>query len=257
MRIICEIGLNHLGDVEYSRDILNSLLDKNVWGITYQVREISFYKNPDFSHLMLNENEYSYIKSLCASSDKKFGIALADPEKLEFFENVGVDFYKTLSWDIQNYIYLMKLSSTQKEIFISTGMSSYADLVDWSREVMSKNISDDKFSLIHTQLDSSINSTHLNAIPYLRSSFKYPIGYLNHCENPLVIYLSIGFVPDFLFLYVKLSKEVKHIDEDHSLYIDTLDGIIENIDSLKCALGSKFKERIEHKDKFLRNNSDS
>ena len=43
MIIITEIGLNHMGDEQYGYSILDKLLKSRTDGISFQVREESFY----------------------------------------------------------------------------------------------------------------------------------------------------------------------------------------------------------------------
>ena len=43
--IICEIGLNHFGDIGYSNEYVDVLSSTGCDAFTYQIREKEFYKN--------------------------------------------------------------------------------------------------------------------------------------------------------------------------------------------------------------------
>ena len=45
--IIAEIGRNHLGKLELANYYVKNLLQTNVDGISFQIREKSYYENPE------------------------------------------------------------------------------------------------------------------------------------------------------------------------------------------------------------------
>ena len=110
--IICEVGLNHLGDTGYSDLYFTKLLESDCDAITYQVREKEFYKGK-YKNFELSFDYYSSL--IKKSNGKKFGIALADENLIEDCESIGVDFYKVLSWDLSNYNYINNLLSKLKK----------------------------------------------------------------------------------------------------------------------------------------------
>ena len=105
--IICEVGLNHLGDTDYSNLYFTKLLESDCDAITYQIREKEFYKRDKYKNFELSFDYYSSLIS--KSDDKKFGIALADKNLIDECESIGVDFYKVLSWDLNDYNYIYNL----------------------------------------------------------------------------------------------------------------------------------------------------
>ena len=56
---------------------------------------------------------------------KKIGFAISRYDKINTLPS---DFWKTLSWDLQNIEYLKRLEDTKKKIYISTGMSSLEEI---------------------------------------------------------------------------------------------------------------------------------
>ena len=124
--IIAEIGLNHLGDIKQARRYVNLLSHSSIDAITLQVREKEYYKGKP--HLLLDDIDYVNLKHLAESHGKKLGIALADVNKIDYFESIGIDFYKIIRNDITNIGLTDKLISTNKKIIASTGLSSHSDI---------------------------------------------------------------------------------------------------------------------------------
>ena len=242
MNIIFEIGLNHMGRESYSDKYLDTLLSSDCDGITYQVREKEFYNNEAFKNSELSFSYYSDVIKKTHSRGKKFGIALADENLIDNFENMGVDFYKVLSWDLSNYKFINKLLKTNKPIYVSTGMSSIEEIIDFSK----KYNGTDNIRLIHTQLSFDVEDVHLKAIPYLRELSSFPVGFLSHCKNPMVIYSSVSFEPSDIFIYVTADEEKKHPDEPHSIKLIDVDEFVNNIRDLKLSIGKKTKIKMEN-----------
>ena len=115
--IVAEIGINHMGSEEYAETYIGALLKSKVDAITFQVRESEFYKKKKWQSFYLDDEFY-----------KKVGIAISDIKKIDFFESLGVDFYKILSRDLSNKKLIEKTLKTSKDVYISTGVSTITDI---------------------------------------------------------------------------------------------------------------------------------
>ena len=82
--IICEIGLNHLGDTKYANQIVDEIIKAKPDAITFQIREETFYVEKPFSKLRLSDSFYKKIIKKIKNSGIKFGVSLADETKVEF-----------------------------------------------------------------------------------------------------------------------------------------------------------------------------
>mgnify|MGYP001253583766 CR=1 FL=1 len=78
--IVCEVGLNHLGNEEYSTMYMEKLSKSKCDAISYQIREPKFYAKDKYKDYELSFDHY---QGLIKSTDKKFGVALADEGYLE------------------------------------------------------------------------------------------------------------------------------------------------------------------------------
>ena len=238
--IICEIGLNHMGNIRYANEYIDKIIKSKADGILFHIREKSFYDtNPK---LLLPDKFYVDAIKKVKKHNLRFGVTLADPNKVEFCEKIDVDFYKIFSRDILDHKILTKIKSTKKKIFVSTGMSDLNEIKKFVN-IIKNEIK--YFTLIHTQLDNNIEKVNLKAILLLKEKFRMDVGYGNHASNIFTIYTSIAYEPSDVLFYVKGNKFRKHIDEPHAIKLDNLKKFIENLRDLEKAVGNETKIKMK------------
>ena len=83
--IICEIGLNHMGDIKYANEYIDKIIKSNADGILFHIREKSFYEtNPK---LLLPDKFYiNAIKKI-----KKHNIKFLNSEYIKTQKNQQVE----------------------------------------------------------------------------------------------------------------------------------------------------------------------
>ena len=228
-----------MGNIKYANEYMDKIIKSKADGILFHIREKSFYDtNPK---LLLPDKFYVEAIKKVKKHNIKFGVTLADPNKIEFCEKLGVDFYKIFSRDILDYEILTKIKSTKKRTFVSTGMSDVNEIKKFVNIIKNKI---KYFTLIHTQLDNNIEKVNLKAILLLKEKFKMNVGYGNHASNIFTIYVSIAYEPSDILFYVKGSKHKKHIDEPHAIELENLKKVIENIKDLEKSIGRKIKIKM-------------
>jgi N,N'-diacetyllegionaminate synthase len=238
--IICEIGLNHMGDERYVKEYVKNIINAKADGVLFHIREKSFYEQ--YPELELSDQYYKIISKILKKNKIKFGITLADPEKIKFCEKLNVDFYKIFSKDILYEKLVKKIISTKKKVFVSTGMSNISEINKFIN--LTKN-NKKHITLIHTQLDNSIEKVNLKAILLLKEKFKMNVGYGNHASNIFTTYTAIAYEPTDLLFYVKGQKVKKHIDDPHAVKLKNLKEFIKNLNELKKSIGKKTKIKMK------------
>jgi sialic acid synthase SpsE len=118
------------------------------------VREKNFYNAEHPRKVELSDDFYRKAVLLAKERGKEIGIAIDQQEKIDFFQELGVIFWKSLSWDLKNYELQRVLQQTGKDVFVSNGMSSMREIVEMSRDF-------DNVTFIHTQLNYELESVNL------------------------------------------------------------------------------------------------
>lgn len=239
--IICEVGLNHLGNENYAYNYIDAILKTNADAITFQIREPDYYRNGR-EKLLLSDIFYINASKMIKKANKKFGIALADENKIDFYASIGVDLFKVIRGDINNTPLLDGLmQKTDKKIFISTGMSSIEEIDGF---VSRYNQYLDRVSLVHTQISHDIQKVNLQALSTLRKRYSLPIAFGNHCSNTKILFLCLVYEPSDIFIYVKGHESGYHPDEEHAIRLDELDSIINDLMILPYSIGDGIKRKM-------------
>jgi N-acetylneuraminate synthase len=246
--IIAEVGLNHLGQESLAREYVDKLVLTQVDGISFQVREPSFYEREEKKHLMLSEHIYSSLCKKVQKLEKQFGVAIADVEKIDFFESIGTNFYKIIRNDMVDDILVDKLMKTGKKIIVSTGLSSEEDI----KLFLEKYGENKNFVLNHTQLSYEEGDCNLRAIEKLNQKYSVPISFGSHCANYNVLYMSLCFSPTDILFYVKKDDKIKYPDDKHAIKLEEVSQITYNIDVLSKATGTGEKIKLNNKIKGMR-----
>jgi len=242
--IIAEIGMNHLGSLFSAEIMLMDLFKTEIDGITFQVREKEYYnKKPKYK---LKDKDYVKLSKQIKNSGKKFGIALADFDKVDFFESLEVDFYKVIRNDMTNSKLMDKLLSLNKKIIVSTGLSSDYDI----KTFMNKYKNNKNIILNHTQLSYEINDCNLSAILTLKEKYNCDVSYGNHCDNLNTLYMSLCYFPSDILFYVKNENThwpIEYPDDKHAIGLDKINNVSKNLKILSKAIGKGVKEKMINK----------
>lgn len=235
--LIAEIGLNHLGDEQRASRMLLSVLEAGADCVTFQIREAKFYESTETSHRRLPLEFYRDASVAVREAGRRFGIAIADYTLVESVATVGVDFWKTLSWDFGNQYLRNALFGTGRPVFLSTGLSSMKGVIEGSRRL-------NNAILIHTQLSQQITEVNLKAIPAMARATALPVAFGLHSDNHDVLKVALAFEPHSMFFYVKEPRVEGLFDDHHALSLEGLTEILHNLKQLMLALGTGEKEEM-------------
>ena len=116
--IICEVGLNHNGNEKYAKEYVDAVIKSKTDAIVFHIREESFYHGKN-KKKKLSDGFYRNAREKVRKEKIKFGVTIADINKISFCESIDVDFYKIWSLDINNKELITELlKSTNKKIFV-------------------------------------------------------------------------------------------------------------------------------------------
>jgi len=243
MMIICEVGLNHMGSIKYANEYINKIIRLKIDGIIFHLREKTFYQQRAGSKFLLPDDFYFKISKKLKKNKIKFGMAVVEPDSIDFCEKINVDFYKIFGDDIGNIKLLNKIKKTKKKTFVSTGTAGLSEIRKFVKHIVGCK---QKFTLIHTQLNYDIEVVNLKAIPLLKEKFGLPVSYGNHASNIKVIYLALVYEPSDILFYVKGNKVKKHVDEPHAVRLDELPALVNDLYDLPKSIGSGKKIKMNN-----------
>lgn len=225
--IIAEAGVNHGGDIEVAKQLVDVAKEAGAHAVKFQafrtenlildtVEKAPYQKNTTDSgesqfnmlkKLELRKSHYVELKDYCASKDIIFLITPFDEGSLAELEEIGVLAYKVASTDTTNLPFLKKIAKTQKPVILSTGMCYMEEVQAALEEIHTYN---KDVILLQCTANYPIKDSeaNLNVIHTYKKNFDLIVGYSDHS-------VGLGASPYAVALGAKVVE--KHFTLDKSL----------------------------------------
>ena len=264
--IIAEIGINHNGDIEIAKKLIEKSKICGADAVKFQKRDINVvYSKEELDKprespfgktnrqqkigLEFEKKEYDEIDKYC----KKIGIhwfaSAWDLNSLKFLKNYDLKFNKIASAMIIDKTFLREVAKEKKYTFISTGMSSYK-MIDEAVNIFKEQGCE--YELMHcvSQYPFEPQYASLNLINDMRQRYKCKIGYSGHEKSGIAIsYGAVALGATSVERHITLDRSMYGSDQAASVTIAGFYEMVGGIRTLEKALnGEKTKEilKIEH-----------
>jgi N-acetylneuraminate synthase len=223
--IIAEIGINHNGDIEIAKKLIDAAKYTGCDAVKFQKRDINIVYTKELldsprespwgttqrdqkKKLEFTESEYETIDSYCKSKDIIWFASAWDNNSLKFLDRFNLSYNKIASAMIIDINFLKEVARRKKHTFISTGMSTDKDI-----ETAVKIFKDLKcpFELMHcvSTYPTKVEDVNLSTINFMKEKFKCDVGYSGH-ENGIIVSLSA--------VSLGISSLERHITLDRTMY---------------------------------------
>ena len=204
--VISEIGINHNGDLEIAKKMINASIEAGADAVKFQKRDIDLVyskeqlKKPRTSPfgtterdqkegLEFNEKEYDEIDKYCKEKNIIWFSSAWDLNSLKFLDKYDSKYNKVASAMLADEVFLKEVAKRKKHTFISTGMSNF-DMIDKAVKIF--NESKCSFELMHCisayPFDSEM--ANLNMIKILKDRHQCNVGYSGHEKGGKLISLA-------------------------------------------------------------------
>ena len=261
--IISEIGINHNGDLDVAKKMIDASKEAGADAVKFQKRDIDVVyskeqlKKPRTSPfgtsereqkegLEFNEKEYDQIDEYCKSKDIIWFSSAWDVNSQIFLDKYDLKYNKIASAMLLDKVFLNEVAKRKKHTFISTGMSDF-DMIDNAVEIFKKNKC--SFELMHCISAYPFNGeiANLNMIKILRDRYKCNVGYSGHEKGGKLISLaSIALGSTSLERHLTLDRTMYGSDQAASITPTGLKSLISDVRILEKALtGNKNKVIID------------
>ena len=262
--LIAEIGINHNGDLDIAKKLIENAKECNFNAVKFQKRDINSVYKKDFLNkerespwgktqrdqkegLEFNEAQYLKIDEICKKNEIKWFASAWDLKSLSFLDKFNLEYHKIASAMIVDKNFLNEVAKRQKHTFISTGMSNLQD-IDNAVEIFRKNAC--PFELMHCisvyPLDPK--DVHLQTINSLKKRYNCNIGYSGH-ENGVTISLAATVMGiSSLERHITLDRTMYGSDQAASIELSGMKDLTEQIDKFFQAYGQDYMGKILDKE---------
>lgn len=242
--IIAEIGLNHNGNLDTAKRLVNEAKSAGADAVKFQtyITEKRVPKDsPIFDILKgceLDEPAHIELKRECDALGIIFFSTPFDRESVLMLDKLGVDAYKVASFDIVNRALLRDIAVTGKAIIISRGMADKGE-IDSAVEIMESAKA--QYALLHciSAYPAEPKDANLNVIQRLSRIYGCPVGYSDHTLGIDVPVSAVAAGAKLIEKHFTLDKLMD--GPDHKLSSDPaeLSRMIGSIRRLEGVLGEE------------------
>jgi N-acetylneuraminate synthase len=258
--VIAEIGINHNGELENAKKLIDVASEAGCQAVKFQKRtpDISTPENQknvqretpwgvmtylEYKHrIEFGDAEYKEIGAYSAKKGLDWFASPWDVPSVEFLEDHGVTVHKVASASITDIPLLEALRDTGKPIILSTGMSTM-DEIDKAVSV----VGTDKLVLMHATSTYPLDPKEANLlmINTLRERFGVPVGYSGHETGLQVSLAAVALGADALERHITLDRAMWGTDHGASLEPGGLSRLIRDVRVIEEALGDGVKRVYE------------
>tara|TARA_B100000029_G_scaffold172206_1_gene168591 strand:- start:618 stop:1457 length:840 start_codon:yes stop_codon:yes gene_type:complete len=265
--LIAEIGINHNGDLEIAKKLIDNAIKARFDAVKFQKRDINIVYDKELldSHrespwgttqreqkkgLEFSKNEYDSINEYCLKNKIDWFASAWDLNSLDFLDSYNLNYHKIASAMIVDKSFLKEVASRKKYTFISTGMSTLEN-IDEAVKIFKENNCD--FELMHCVSTYPMKPEHANlfTINALKNRYKCKVGYSGH-ENGVAISLaalSLGITS--LERHITLDRTMYGSDQSASLEFKGMMNLSESIDKMLLAYGEEKLGYILEEEKII------
>ena len=222
--VVAEIGINHNGDIEIAKKMIEAAHHSGVNAVKFQKRTPELCVPPEQRNQMretpwgyityldyrykveFGQEEYTEIDRYCKEIGIPWFASVWDEPSVDFMEDFNPMCYKVPSACLTDLPLLRCLRKTGRPVILSTGMSTMEEIRSGVAVLGTEN-------LIITHATSTYpcdpEELNLKMIPVLSREFAAPIGYSGH---------EVGLIPSVVSVALGACMVERHITLDRAMW---------------------------------------
>jgi N-acetylneuraminate synthase/N,N'-diacetyllegionaminate synthase len=262
--IIAEAGVNHNGDLELAKRLVDAAKEASADAVKFQTWVTEKLVAPDARMAeyqrenlgrdqsqfeMLKQLEFSYdeFREIKAYADRQGILFFSTPdeeESADFLEDLGVPVFKIGSGEVTNLPFLRYVALKKKPIILSTGMSTIGEVEAAVRTI--EEAGNRQILLLHcvSKYPAEPSDCNLRAMDTLRIAFQYPVGFSDHTLGIEISIAAVARGACILEKHITLDKKLPGPDHRMSLNVAEFAQMVQAIRMVEAALGTGRKEPI-------------
>lgn len=222
--IVGEIGINHNGDIEIAKQLIDLAKWAGADAVKFQKRtpELAvpadqrdkmretpwgYISYLEYRHKVeFNQAQYREIEAYCKQKGMDWFVSVWDEDSVDFMEAFDTPCYKVPSASLTDHNLLKHIRETNRPIILSTGMST----MDQIKAAVSL-VGTDNLMLTHTTSTYPCDPEELNLrmIHTLHDTFPCPVGYSGH---------EVGLVTSAVAVAMGACLVERHITVDRAMW---------------------------------------
>jgi len=257
--VVAEIGINHNGDINIARKLIDVAAAASCSAVKFQKRTIEVVysaeelarprespfgeTNGDLKYgLEFGQEEYEEIDRYCKEKNIAWFASCWDEASVDFIDQFHVPCYKIASASLTDDALLRHTRAKGRPIMLSTGMSTLKQ-IDHAVEVLGR----DDLIILHatSTYPAFYEELNLRVIPALKQRYGLPIGYSGHETGLSTSIASVALGACVVERHITLDRSMWGSDQAASVESQGFMRLVRDIRLVETALGDGVKRVIE------------
>ena len=258
--IVAEIGINHNGDLEIAKQLVDVAKGASCDAVKFQKRTPELCVPPEQRNVMretpwgimtymdyrrrieFDTEEYREIDRYCRERKMMWFASVWDKPSVDFIESFQPPCYKVPSAALTQHDLLHQIKRTGRPVILSTGMSSMEQIRAAVDILGTENL-----VLMHSTSTYPCKPEELNlrVIQTLRQEFDCPIGYSGHEVGLQTTYAAVVLGACMIERHITLDRAMWGSDQAASVEPHGFARLVRDIRVIEKALGDGIKRVYE------------
>jgi N,N'-diacetyllegionaminate synthase len=261
--IIAEAGVNHNGDIQLAKELIDSASEAGADIVKFQtfkadalttatasVARYQARNSPQsktqrdlLSQLELSTEQHHILIEHCEKKGIEFFSTAFDCSSLSFLRSLGFKRYKIPSGEITNLPLIKSIGSFGVQVLLSTGMSTLGDIEQAMDVLLSSGTRRENITVLHcsTEYPTVMEDVNLLAMCSIAKAFQVAVGYSDHTVGFEIPIAAVALGASVIEKHFTLDKTLPGPDHKASLDPQELKQMVQSIRRIEIALGDGIK----------------
>lgn len=262
--IIAEAGVNHNGDIETAKKLIEIAAESGADAVKFQTfkaeklvtREAAkaeYQKETTSGHetqfqmlkkLEIDHDSHHVLFNHCRKHHIEFLSSPFDLESVDLLADLGLPLFKIPSGEINNVPLIKKIARLNKKVIFSSGMSNLADIEFALNLLLTNSCERRNISILHcnTEYPTPFEDVNLNAMITIQQAFKVEVGYSDHTSGIEVSIAAVALGARIIEKHFTLDKNMEGPDHKASIDPAELKVMVRAIRNIEKAMGNGIKQ---------------
>ena len=261
--IIAEAGVNHNGDIELAKRLIDVAADAGADIVKFQTfsadrlttvnaAKANYQRQADAAE----ESQYAMLKRLELSHDahqiliehcRQFNIEFFstgfDIASVDMLTSLGIQRLKVPSGELTNLPYLRHIGGLGRPVILSTGMATLGEIEAAIEVLTLAGVARADIVVLHcnTEYPTPMVDVNLRAMQSIQTAFGVKVGYSDHTAGIEVAIAAVSMGACIIEKHFTLDRALSGPDHRASLEPDELKSMVQAIRNIELALGDGVK----------------
>ena len=257
--VTAELGINHNGDVEIAKKLIDIAVNAGCDAVKFQKRTIEKVYSKEILDmprespwgtttkeqkmgLEFSKDEYDIIDNYCKTKNIEWYASSWDIESQEFLNQYDLKHNKVASAMLTNLELLEMIAKEKKYTFISTGMSNLEQIRE-AVEVFKKHNCPFELQHSNSSYPMKMEEANLKCINTLKKEFNCNVGYSGHeSMGYLICVTAVVLGATSIERHLTLDRTMYGSDQAASLESAGLQRVVRDVKRIDVILGDGEKK---------------